>query len=257
MGAVVLETLKEALDTLAAGERGTVQEGEGTYESFFTDDDATLDFSRPAAELHRLVWAWRYPIPRGTLHGALAELDGETVRVLESSLDEVDGAMRVECADGAALARQDGAGTGGDSAGSSSVNSRTSGSRMTKSVLTTTQPAPKIRSAFRPMTARSARPARSPPAGTPSRPSSRTPRRARAFRRDRALDAVSHTTAPSENARPEAARRERAHDVGLEGEQDALDRGGRKSTRRRDEWAPGLECAGRRGRRATSRCPLR
>jgi methionyl-tRNA formyltransferase len=100
MGVVVIETLREALDRLAAGEPGAVQKGEGSYESFFADDDATLDFSRPAAELHRLVWAWRYSIPRGTLHGALAEVDGETVRVLESSLAEVEGATRVECADG-------------------------------------------------------------------------------------------------------------------------------------------------------------
>jgi methionyl-tRNA formyltransferase len=100
MGPVVIETLKDALAKLAAGEPGTTQAGEGTYESFFTDDDATLDFSRPALELHRLVWAWRYSIPRGTLHGALAEVDGETVRVLASSLAEVDGAARVECADG-------------------------------------------------------------------------------------------------------------------------------------------------------------
>jgi methionyl-tRNA formyltransferase len=100
MGVVVIETLREALDRLAAGEPGTVQEAEGTYESFFTDDDATLDFSRSALELHRLVWAWRYTIPRGTLHGALAEVGGETLRVLESSLGEVEGATRVECADG-------------------------------------------------------------------------------------------------------------------------------------------------------------
>jgi len=100
MGVVVIETLREALAKLAAGEPGTMQEEDGSYESFFTDDDATLDFSRPALELHRLVWAWRYSIPRGTLHGALAEIDGETVRVLESSLVEVDGALRVECADG-------------------------------------------------------------------------------------------------------------------------------------------------------------
>ena len=32
--------------------------------------------------------------------GALLELDGETVRVLASSLEEVDGARRLECADG-------------------------------------------------------------------------------------------------------------------------------------------------------------
>jgi methionyl-tRNA formyltransferase len=100
MGTVVIETLREALDKLAAGDPGIVQEGEGSYESFFTDDHAMLDFSRPAADLHRLVWAWRYSMTRGTLHGALAELDGETVRVLESSLVEVDGAVRVECADG-------------------------------------------------------------------------------------------------------------------------------------------------------------
>jgi methionyl-tRNA formyltransferase len=100
MGPVVVEVLREALDRLAAGEPGQQQEGEGTYETFFTDEDATLDFSRSADELNRLVWAWRYAIPGGTLHGALAELDGETVRVLESSLVEVEGARAVECGDG-------------------------------------------------------------------------------------------------------------------------------------------------------------
>ncbi len=55
---------------------------------------------RPALELHRLVWAWRYTIPVGELHGALVDLDGETVRVLASSLNEVDGATRLDCADG-------------------------------------------------------------------------------------------------------------------------------------------------------------
>lgn len=100
MGVVVIETLREALEKLAAGEPGTSQDGEGAYESFFTDDDAMLDFSRSAVELHRLVWAWRYPVARGTLNGALADVDGETVRVLESSLTEVEGATRVECGDG-------------------------------------------------------------------------------------------------------------------------------------------------------------
>ena len=49
--------------------------------------------------MHRLVWAWRYTIPAASSHGALAELDGETVRVLASSLTEVEDARRVECAD--------------------------------------------------------------------------------------------------------------------------------------------------------------
>ncbi len=50
--------------------------------------------------MHRLVWAWRYTIAAGELHGALAELDGGTVRVLTSSLTEVEDAVRVDCADG-------------------------------------------------------------------------------------------------------------------------------------------------------------
>jgi methionyl-tRNA formyltransferase len=99
MGVVVLEVLREALERLAAGHDGREQEEGGEYESFFSDDDAWLDPSRPAEELHRLVWAWRYAIPLG-LHGALAEVDGEVVRVLASSLAAVDGASRLECADG-------------------------------------------------------------------------------------------------------------------------------------------------------------
>jgi methionyl-tRNA formyltransferase len=98
MGPTVIEVLGEALANLAAGVEARVQEG-GDYQSFFDDEDAVLDFSRPAAEVHRLVWAWRFTIPAGTLHGALAELDGGTVRVLASSLTEVEGATRVECAD--------------------------------------------------------------------------------------------------------------------------------------------------------------
>jgi methionyl-tRNA formyltransferase len=98
LGPAVIEVLGTALSRLAAGDEATVQ-GDGNYQSFFDDDDAWLDFSRPAVEAHRLVWAWRFTIPAGALHGALAELDGETVRVLASSLTEVEGARRVECAD--------------------------------------------------------------------------------------------------------------------------------------------------------------
>jgi len=98
-GPIVIEVLVEALARLAAGDAGTPQEG-GDYQSFFGDEDALLDLTRPAAEVNRLVWAWRYTIPRGELHGALTDVDGETVRVLASSLTEVDDAVRVECADG-------------------------------------------------------------------------------------------------------------------------------------------------------------
>jgi methionyl-tRNA formyltransferase len=100
MGQVVMKTLAAALERLEAGDEGTTQPEGGEYEGFFTDDDAWLDPARPALELHRLVWAWRYTIPVGELHGALVDLDGETVRVLASSLTEVEGATRLDCADG-------------------------------------------------------------------------------------------------------------------------------------------------------------
>jgi methionyl-tRNA formyltransferase len=100
LGPVVIETLAEALERLGAGEDGTPQSG-GSYESFFTEEDAWLDVSRPAVDVHRLVWAWRYAMSPGVeLRGALLELDGARVRVLASSLTEVAGARRVECADG-------------------------------------------------------------------------------------------------------------------------------------------------------------
>jgi methionyl-tRNA formyltransferase len=99
VGPIGMEALGEALERLAAGDEGTPQGDGGSYESFFSEDDAWLDLSRPAAEVHRLVWAWRYAFtPVGT-QGALLELDGVPVRVLATSLLEVEGAHRVECGD--------------------------------------------------------------------------------------------------------------------------------------------------------------
>ena len=99
MGPVVMEVLGDALAHLADGVEAAVQEG-GDYQSFFGDGDALLDFSRPAAEVHRLVWAWRFTIPAASSTARSPTLDGETVRVLASSLTDVEGARRVECADG-------------------------------------------------------------------------------------------------------------------------------------------------------------
>jgi hypothetical protein len=60
-----------------------------------------LDRTRSALEMHRLAWAWRYTIAIGTEKGLLVDLGGgQTVRVLESSLEEAEGATRVDCADG-------------------------------------------------------------------------------------------------------------------------------------------------------------
>ena len=99
-GQVVGETLVEALERLASGDEGAVQEEGGEYETFFTPEDSWLDLSRPATEVHRLVWAWRFGMIPDATKGALLELDGRTVRVLTASLTEVEGKPRVECADG-------------------------------------------------------------------------------------------------------------------------------------------------------------
>jgi len=99
-GPVIGETLGEALQRLAAGEAGAPQEEGGGYESFFSEEDAWLDLSRPAFEVHRLVWAWLHAFSPSGARGALLELDGTPVRVLATSLSEVEGARRVECGDG-------------------------------------------------------------------------------------------------------------------------------------------------------------
>jgi methionyl-tRNA formyltransferase len=100
LGQVVGEALAEALERLAGGDEGMPQEEGGSYESFFGEEDVWLDLSRPAAEVHRLAWAWLYAMSAGETHGALLELDGEPVRVLATSLNEVEGARRLECGDG-------------------------------------------------------------------------------------------------------------------------------------------------------------
>jgi methionyl-tRNA formyltransferase len=100
LGALVGEALAEALERLAAGDEGTPQEEGGSYESFFAADDVWLDLSRPAEEVHRLVWAWRYALALDGTRGALLELGGQPVRVLATSLTEVEGAQRLDCGDG-------------------------------------------------------------------------------------------------------------------------------------------------------------
>ena len=101
MGPIVGEALAEALAKIEAGEEGTLQtDGSGSYETFFGDEAVRLDLARPAAEVHRLAWAWRFGMRvDGGLKGAVLEVDGTPVRVLATSLAEVEGATRVECGD--------------------------------------------------------------------------------------------------------------------------------------------------------------
>jgi methionyl-tRNA formyltransferase len=100
LGPVGMEALAEALERLAAGDEGTRQAEGGSYESFFDEDDVWLDLSHAALEVHRLAWAWRFAIAPSGAQGALLDLDGTPMRVLATSLTEVEGARRVECGDG-------------------------------------------------------------------------------------------------------------------------------------------------------------
>ena len=101
IGPVGMAALAEALGRVASGDEGEPQPEGGNYETFFTADDAWLDLSRPALEVHRLVWAWRYAMSLDGTHGALLDLDGTPVRVLATSLTEVEGARRLDCGGGA------------------------------------------------------------------------------------------------------------------------------------------------------------
>lgn len=99
LGEAAKEILPLVFERLALGEEGDPQ-GEGSYQSLFEEEYATLDTSRPAEDVHRQVRAWRLT-PFGVAgRGPFLDRDGERVRVAKTSLAEVEGAERVECADG-------------------------------------------------------------------------------------------------------------------------------------------------------------
>lgn len=93
------ELLPVALARLAAGDPGDPQEG-GSYQSMFEDDYVLVDPALTAAEVHDQVRAWRFtPGARTAERGPILERDGGRIRIIRSSLTEVDGAERLDCAD--------------------------------------------------------------------------------------------------------------------------------------------------------------
>lgn len=96
----ITELLPRALARMEAGDPGDEQpEGTGDYFSFFGADYLFIDWSASREDVHRQVRAWRFASETGGERGALAEMDGEPVRVLRTSLAETDG-HPVECGDG-------------------------------------------------------------------------------------------------------------------------------------------------------------
>ncbi|HST25822.1 MAG TPA: formyltransferase family protein [Gaiellaceae bacterium] len=93
------ELIPIAFQRLANGDRGDPQEG-GDYQSLFDDDYAFVDPGQTVAEVQRQVRAWHFAFVGKNLRGPLLERDGETIRLLETSPTEVEGAERLDCADG-------------------------------------------------------------------------------------------------------------------------------------------------------------
>ena len=97
--AVTPPLLAEVFDRLARGDRGEPQTG-GDYQSQFEDDYRFVDLTQNAADIHRQVHAWSFIPPFLPDLGPILERDGTSVRLLRTSLSEVAGAERLDCADG-------------------------------------------------------------------------------------------------------------------------------------------------------------
>jgi methionyl-tRNA formyltransferase len=96
---LVNELFPLALSRIEQGDPGDAQEGEGRYFSFFEPEYARIDWTWPAAEIHRQVRAWNFASATTGPRGALTEVDGETVRVVRTGFEPAEG-RAVECGDG-------------------------------------------------------------------------------------------------------------------------------------------------------------
>jgi len=99
-GSIVGDLLPRALARLESGDPGDDQdESRASAAPFFGPDYVWIDWQTRAADVYRQVKAWRFASFRPGERGALTEIDGESLRVLRTSLRPVDG-RAVECGDG-------------------------------------------------------------------------------------------------------------------------------------------------------------
>jgi methionyl-tRNA formyltransferase len=97
-----LAMLPRVFERLEAGDPGDTQTEEGvSWAGPFEPGYAAVDWTQPTREIHNQVRAWRHMFSVGEVVGPLAELDGERVKLLRTSLtDPGDGVRSVECGDG-------------------------------------------------------------------------------------------------------------------------------------------------------------
>jgi methionyl-tRNA formyltransferase len=92
--------LPRVLERVTAGDPGDRQdESQASYLGTFEPEYAWIDRSRPMAEVERQVRAWRFHSASPRDRGALAEIAGETVRVLRVTREPGEG-RELPCADG-------------------------------------------------------------------------------------------------------------------------------------------------------------
>jgi len=94
--------LPQVFERLEAGDPGDPQSSEGvSWAGLFDEDYAKVDWTQSAREIHNQVRAWRHMFGAGDIEAPIAEIEGERLKLLRTSLtDPGDGARRVECGDG-------------------------------------------------------------------------------------------------------------------------------------------------------------
>jgi methionyl-tRNA formyltransferase len=99
---VALDLLPRVFERLLAGDPGDPQsEEDASWGGHFEEDYADVDWSQPARTVHNQVRAWAMTFGAYDIVAPVAELDGERVKLLRTSLvDPGGGARRVECGDG-------------------------------------------------------------------------------------------------------------------------------------------------------------
>ena len=96
------ELLPRVFERLAAGDPGDPQPtGGASWAGLFDEDYAAVDWTQPAREIHNQVRAWALTFGLSPVPGPIAELDGERLKLLRTSLiDPGNGARPVETGDG-------------------------------------------------------------------------------------------------------------------------------------------------------------
>ena len=97
-----LDLLPRVFERLLAGDPGDPQPEEGaSWGAHFGEDYAEVDWSQPARAVHNQVRAWALTFGTYDIVAPVAELDGERVKLLRTSLVDPGGDARcVECGDG-------------------------------------------------------------------------------------------------------------------------------------------------------------